>query len=373
MDRKINILFVSHFPHSRMGGQQSMLGIIRHLDRSKFNPLAIVPEPGDLSVLLKSIGCPVYYIPILSIKPRFYFRIITNYFKLKKLIIDKKIDIIHCDEEHDAYICGFAREATPAKLLWHIRVSFINKKDRINEKKADYIIGVSESIKRKLSDNQFILKKYQTVFDGVDCSVFKPAEDKLILRKLLDIPLDKFILTFVGVISKEKGIFDLVNALKIIKINVKPENVPLLLIIGSPSNNSEFEKLNQLILENDLENSIRFISHTDKIYEWMQASDAVILPSYSEGLPRVLIEAMACGTLIIGSDIPGIREIISKETGFIVSTGSPADISEKIIKLINDVGLLDKFKIKCRKEALLRFDIIMHTRIIEDIYINMMK
>lgn len=114
---------------------------------------------------------------------------------------------------------------------------------------------------------------------------------------------DKIRLIFAGKISEKKGVFSLLRAMNYVR---QPECYELALA-GGYGNEEEFEKIRALAERTPCKVAfLGRLSHA-KLAEEMNASDVFILPSFYEGLPLVLIEAMACGLQAICTDLPGIR------------------------------------------------------------------
>jgi glycosyltransferase involved in cell wall biosynthesis len=371
----IRVAYVSHFGHMRMGGQKSMVHLIEFLDRIKVTPFAICPQHGELSEKLESIGCPTKIIPLYSIKPKYYTRVWESYRLIKQYIIYNNIDIIHTDRDADALICGLAKRNTKTKMIWHARVNSSNPKDKWNFGLADGVIGVSNATANRFKKFPDFNIKYKTIFNGVDTELFKPANDKKILRQNLGLDSEKFILIFVGQITKGKGVFDLIEGLSILKARNNNSNMPDTLLIGKFGSRDEETEITEFIKSRKLTDFIGIVEHQKNIIPWMQSADALIIPSHEgvEGMPRVLYEAMACSAAGIGSDTSGVRETIDNESGLLVEENSPEDIADKIELLINDNELLNKLRKNGRIRAVKLFDIRQHTRNIENFYEEIMN
>ena len=115
----------------------------------------------------------------------------------------------------------------------------------------------------------------------------------------------KFKLLFVGNLTKIKGVDDLIKSLTLIKNN---KNISLTIIGDGP----EFNNLQDLIWKEKLQKFVQFLGSRppNKIQADMLKHDCLILPSWSEGTPNVVKEAMACALPIIATNIGGIPEII---------------------------------------------------------------
>ena len=90
----------------------------------------------------------------------------------------------------------------------------------------------------------------------------------------------------------------------------------------------------------------------DDIATILSMSHIVCLPSYREGLPKILIEAASCGRPIVTTDVPGCREVVTEgENGFLVPAKDPESLKEALLKLINDPDLRTEMGKASREKA----------------------
>lgn len=133
---------------------------------------------------------------------------------------------------------------------------------------------------------------------------------------------------YVGRLSPEKGIIPFLESIK--KINLKAKNIKFLIIGDGPLKN----EVENYIKENKLTNTflLGWIAH-DTIPSYLNKMKLLVLPSYSEGLPNVMIEAMGCGTPILVSEVGSIPDfIIDSKNGFIMKNNSSECITKNIIR-----------------------------------------
>lgn len=143
----------------------------------------------------------------------------------------------------------------------------------------------------------------------------------------------KFI--FIARLLKEKGIFEFVEAAKIVKQKY-PQTI--FTVLGSIDTQSlgamKQHQLDELIASNLIE----YPGHVNNVSEWIAKSHIFVLPSfYREGVPRSTQEAMAVGRAVITTDVPGCREtVINGKNGFIVPKWNPQALAEKMIYFIEN-------------------------------------
>jgi len=140
---------------------------------------------------------------------------------------------------------------------------------------------------------------------------------------------------FAGRVSPIKGIHHLVSAFSRVS-SVFPG--AQLLIVGEEVNQRYADDLKRQVTQHGMNGRVRFIGRVDQnqLAHYMRQSWALVLPSISEALGRVVFEAMATGTLVIGSDVGGIPEIITDQvTGFLVPPGDEDALADHLQWVLN--------------------------------------
>ena len=191
------------------------------------------------------------------------------------------------------------------------------------------------------------LKNYDSVLikgSGIDLDIYKPSLDNNLSKKVL----------FASRLLKSKGIIEFAKSALILK----GENYEFLIAGKLDKDNPDCISEN-LLMEWHSKGIIKFLGHQKNIYELINQSKIVVLPSYyGEGLPKILIEAAACGKPVITTDHPGCRDaIIPNVTGLLVPVKDSDALSKAINKLIKNDQLCKQMGDSGRELALKRYDI----------------
>ena len=365
--RPLRVAFVSHHPHVRMGGQRSMALLIEHLNRLVVEPLAICPGPGELTDHLRALDCPVVHIPLHPIKPRTLRQVWASSRRIRALLQERAIDIVAPDAPRDALTCGLAKLGTTTKLVWFVRLTAPDRLDPVLARLADGVIGVSEAARRRFSGSARMAARSRTIADGADLRLFRPPEDRAGLRRALGLPEDRFLLLFVGQITRPKGILDIVDAMGLLQEAPPPGPRPALIIIGTPHPPTILDEIAARARERGAAGDVQVLTQREDVYRWMQCADALVSGSHqdTEGLSRVLFEAMACGTVPIATDIRGNREALAPDTGLLVPEQSPADLARAVRFLIEHPDRRAALSAGGVRRAREKFDIERHARAVE--------
>lgn len=195
--------------------------------------------------------------------------------------------------------------------------------ERISYKSADAIILTSER------DKEFIVKKFKipsfkiTVNPNyIDTNLFKP----------LDLPKEKNRICFVGGLSFPKNPENLLKAID--GLDVK------LVLFGKEETQGKIKELAGIVKKAKIE--FRGNIPNEKLPEELNKSEIFILPSFYEGNPKALLEAMSCGVPCIGTNVDGIKEVIKhKENGFLCFPNSES-IRSAILEVLSDKTLQKK-------------------------------
>jgi glycosyltransferase involved in cell wall biosynthesis len=171
-------------------------------------------------------------------------------------------------------------------------------------------------------------------------------KDKTKSRAKLDLPQDKTILLFFGMIKKVKGLEVLLKSMRKI-IDKNPDVV--LLIAGNPWENN-FSIYQKIIDENNLSQNVilrtKFIEYED-VEHYYCSSDLVVLPYKKIYQSGVLMMTLSYERPALVSDLPPLIEVITdNENGFLFASENEEDLSDKIIKIISDKENLEKVRLK---------------------------
>lgn len=267
------------------------------------------------------------------------------YGKLKKLIRSDTFDIIHM---HMSYKGSFYRKYYVAKLC------------KKHGKKVIIHLHGSEFKDFYNKGNEKRKSQIRELFAIADCSIALGTDWKIFIQSIVpgagvtvinnavpipDVPektvKEERTFLFLGALIKRKGVIDLLAALKQIKENgIHGWHV---LIAGS---GEEEPELKAFVKSNDMEKEVEFLGwiNNDQKRELFEKSDVLVLPSYNEGLPMAILEAMSYGLPIVSTGVGSIPEAVSSN-GFLVKPGDIDCLAENMKALIcNDALFLKQSK-----------------------------
>nr|WP_309575658.1 glycosyltransferase family 4 protein [Moraxella osloensis] len=165
---------------------------------------------------------------------------------------------------------------------------------------------------------------------------------------------DKTNFLFIGRLLKEKGIFDFIEAAKIVK--QRYPNAKFTVLGRTDADNPGALHANQ-VQELVATGVIDYPGQVANVVDWIADSNVFVLPSYREGVPRSTQEAMAVGRAVITTDVPGCREtVIDGKNGFIVPKWNPQALAEKMIYFIENPEQIQVMGEESYKIAQEKFD-----------------
>jgi len=182
------------------------------------------------------------------------------------------------------------------------------------------------------------------IWNGADERFFYPR-DRMQSRALLGLPQDRTIVAYAGYLIVDKGVHELVDAIA----RIPEGDRPLLVLAGDGAARADLEaKAAALRID------VRFlgaIAH-ERIADLFGAADVVTLPSYVEGLPNVVCEAMLSERAVVASTAGGIPEIIHTErTGLLVPPKNAADLADALARVCANRVLRERLASAAREFA----------------------
>jgi glycosyltransferase involved in cell wall biosynthesis len=195
--------------------------------------------------------------------------------------------------------------------------------------------------------------------NGVDerrFSLDRMGEARAPVREALGYTEADFVFAYAGRIVREKGVGDLVSA----AASICAEGLPArFLIIGANAigDRDPFARdIQERVSAGDLRDRFHFTGFTDDVPPYLAASDAFVLPSYREGLPRSIIEAMHLGLPVISTDIRGPREEVEEGvTGQLVPPRDPEALARAMARLLADRERARRMGMEGRRRARAEF------------------
>ena len=192
--------------------------------------------------------------------------------------------------------------------------------------------------------------------NGIDTTRFRPTSELTqlarMLRKQLSIAPDVFVWLFVGRIVPDKGITELVMAFR--ALSEKQPDVRLILVGQEESLNLIDRTIKSLIIS---DKRILEVGYQTDVRPYIMMANALILPSYREGLPNVLLQAACLERPVVATDIVGCREVVQQgETGLLVPPKDPFVLHDAMLRLMNDTLLRWQMSGKARAHVVAKYE-----------------
>jgi D-inositol-3-phosphate glycosyltransferase len=176
-------------------------------------------------------------------------------------------------------------------------------------------------------------QKVMVVRSGVDTEAFKPlpVDKERLLQSYAIRECNRRVVFFGGKLTAIKGVDVLLRAARVYS---QIDERPLTLIAGDGDVREDLERLAEELKLDD----VHFLGHQGRqqMVRLFNAADVVALPSRTGSFPLVAMEALACGTPVVASDVGGFREMINEQVGYLVESGDPAALAEKIAASIQE-------------------------------------
>lgn len=346
--RKIKILFLSHL--SDWGGAQNCLYLlIKGINREKFKPFVVFPREGLLEKKIRELDVQTrlmkleWCVGTTETNGQQYVRFGTGLRErvnaLVELIGKEKIDLIFTNTSViiegalAAQLCGIPH-------IWHIH-ELINRDPglfpfldmlpfyTLLEVLTDKIVVVSRSVEAEMK--QFVqTDKIEVVYNGIDSSneTYIQRDKERIFGFDNDVPT----VSFVGMLSKRKGVFNLVDTASLV-IQRFPE---IKFVIAGPDA-GVFNTMLKRLEEKKIDHAFRFLGFRTDVLNIIGSSDIFVLPSLVDPLPVVLLEAMIAGKPVVATQSGGAAEmVVHGKTGLLVPVNDPSTMAQAIVSLLEN-------------------------------------
>ncbi|MFK5947533.1 MAG: glycosyltransferase family 4 protein [Methylococcales bacterium] len=293
--------------------------------------------------------------------------------KLIRIFRDEQFDIVHSTTPKAGLLCAIAGKISGVKIRLHTFtgqpwatmtglkrmllllcdkfIAYLNTccyTDSLSQKKFLIENGVGKDFK--------LLVLGQGSLAGVDLSRFNPSRysvnNKLELRKELTIADGSLVILFVGRVSREKGVKELLAAFEYV---LSQDIDAYLLFVGpfEPDGQVCLDEISNLMIKE----KIRTVGYSGEPEKYMAISDVLCLPSYREGFGTVVIEAAAMALPAVGTDIYGLSDaVVNGETGVLVPARNSQLLGVALSQVLCNDDLRTEMAAKAQKRVLDYFD-----------------
>ncbi|HRP77459.1 MAG TPA: glycosyltransferase family 4 protein [Rhodocyclaceae bacterium] len=324
------ICFVTGSAGNWGGASRVLYTNLRHIDRSRIEPILLLPRDGPIVPELQRLGLR-YHIWGSPTEPANRLAYLRAFFRTLLLFRREKVRLVHFNNRPWRPAEALAARLLGIPILLHFHVVNEARSPVINWARG--VVVVSEFVRQASQPAE--LQKF-VVHNPVDLARFAQGRP---LRDKLGIAPGKVVVSFVGQIRDIKGVQDFIAMARLID----DPNL-IFLIAGECRDPKVFsgayseDDLRKMI---DGDARIRYIGYIDRVEDVYASSDIVVIPSrWQEPLGLIAIEAAACGKPVVATRVGGLPEIIEDgRTGLLVEPQAPEQLADCVTHLANDAAL----------------------------------
>lgn len=333
----------------RSGAEKQMVMLATGLPRDRFEvEVGVLTRSGPFEADLRAAGVPV--------------KVFSKRFKLDPFVLwkltrwmrAKRFDVVHTwIYAANAYGRVAARRAkVPVVITSEMAVDVWKsprdlKVDRRLARWTDKVVGNSHAVVDFYRQAGIPTEKLSMIYSGI--SDDPPAQvevDRAAVRLSLRLPPDAPLVVFAGRLAAQKRVDDLIHAMDLL-LHIHPR-VHTLILGDGPLR----QRLEEMVRNLQHEDAIHFLGHRDDVPRLLAAADVLVLPSSYEGLPNVVMEAMALGIPVAATAAPGTTELIENDrSGLLVALGRPPELAQAIRVLLTDHELAARLAREARERV----------------------
>jgi len=328
--KKHNVLYISDFGDIVGGGEVSFLGLLAHLDLSRFTPVAVCPAEGTLADEIRKLGITVHIVPMPRLRWGNPLRLFRSIRSLVRLIRDKEITLAHTNGSRCGVYGGIACKIAGVPMLWHVRIlESDGLLDRFLAGLSVMVLVNSKAVRKRFSWMK-VQNKVRVVYNGIDLGRFENRGGRG-LRKALGLGENTALIGTVGRLDWYKAHKYFLQAAQKVKLLVPDSHF---LIVGEGEKRASLEREAKKL---GIASCVTFAGYRRDIPEILSDLDVFALSSVSEGFGRVVAEAMACGKPVVATRVGGILEVVEDGvTGKLVPPANPLALAGAVVDLLRD-------------------------------------
>jgi glycosyltransferase involved in cell wall biosynthesis len=327
-----HVLYFNTWSTAHGGSSTSLIDIVTGLDRTRFTPTVVCPEPGDLPTRLEAHGVPVVIHPISRLSRQNIAKFVREVPYYVGFLRRERVALVHGNVAPSRRSLLQATSFCRIPYIQHVRNPIETVSGLFGYRLANRIITNSDDVAKPFRADPALASKTVTIYNAVDLSRYDDDTDQRVAIGAGSRP----IVGFVGQIVPRKGVATLIRAMPLI-LRRSPE--AWLVIVGcAPPGEAEYEAdCRALVRELGLSDAVKWVGYRTDVPTWMRTFDVFALPTRSEPFGKVVIEAMAGGCPVVASRVGGIPEIINDaDLGTLIPFDDPEALAEAVTAYLTD-------------------------------------
>ncbi len=344
------VIIQSNYATLARGGQKSISYILRDIDRTRFFPVLMCQEEGELTEIARKMDIPVVIFRLPRLLPWHLLSLLRSCFRIRKLVRQYRADICHCEDFSAFFLFRTVKYcmAGKFKVLWHVRViEHTPVRKWLALHVGDGVITVSRAVADTFPPSTDI----HIIPNGIDPLELDPEKVKPFISPRF--PDNVPIIGYLGALVEQKGAHILMAALPA----VFAENPTALCVLVGSGEAAYIRALSSLATERGITKNIIFWgeAHGAETTALLRSFTVFLMPSFSEGFSRSLLEAMSLERPTVASNIAAHRElVVAGVTGLLYDVYSPAGCAAAINSVLADPAKAASYG-KMGKERTLAF------------------
>ncbi len=283
----------------------------------------------------------------------------------------RRVGLVHCGDLDGAYFAALAGRLAGAKVVCHVRCDSLRLTalERLLLKPVQRYVFVSRNTMAH-QDFPFDPARAEVLYDGIDPP--RMVTDAAVARAFYGLPANAFVVGMAARFNAQKDHATLIRAVALAAVRRADLHV---LLVGEHDSAAAADIRRGLegLMDADTRARVHFAGFEPEMNRFYAAIDAKVLSTHYEGLPLVIIEAMAAGKPVIATAVSGIPEVVADgETGLLIPPGRPDLLAQAMLRLADDPALVHHMGEAGRQRAARHFSAASFTQAVAGFYGRML-
>jgi glycosyltransferase involved in cell wall biosynthesis len=366
----LTILYVSEAPFFS-GAERALLVTVSHIGSVGVRPIVALGHDAELAAEFRTRGIETVIVPIARTGPRTAARWARSVMRMTVLMRRVRPSLVHVNDVPSFQPPGYAARWLGVPIVTHVR--FPDSRAGFGwmlKPGLQRALFVSEALRADVCAEAPAIfdNRSDVLYDGVMAPPLADETTCLAVRHELGLPIDRSVVALTGQISEVKGIWDFVDAARI----MVDRRVPVAFaVLGDDlrTKGAVRREMESRVRDVGLAERFHFLGFRPNAPRLIPAFDVIAVPSHVEPLGNATLEAMAAARPVVGSRVGGIPEmVVDGETGWLSPPRDPGTLAARLEDLVRDPSRASAFGRAGRARAEQVFGVSRHVSRLRAIY-----